>query len=64
MLGRCERGYEFPSDVCWRSLGERDNLEELGLAGRIILHWVFSKSVGVVSTGFVCLRMGTSVGPL
>ena len=53
-----------PTEVWWGSLRERDNLEELGVDRRIIQHWVFSKSVGVVSTGLVWLRMGTSGGLL
>jgi hypothetical protein len=33
----------MPAGVWWGNLTERDQLEDLGVDGRIILKWVFTK---------------------
>ena len=38
---------------------KRDLLEDLGVGGRIILEWIFEKSVGMAWTALICLRRGT-----
>jgi len=44
--------------------GERDNLGDSGLDGRIILRWIFRKwDVGDMA-GTGCLRLGTGGGHL
>jgi hypothetical protein len=42
------------------NLRERDQLEDVGVDGRILLQWILEKSVGMVWTGFIWLRIGTS----
>jgi hypothetical protein len=37
---------EIYAGFWWGNLRERDNLESLGVAGRIILRWIFRKWVG------------------
>jgi hypothetical protein len=39
-------------------------LGELGVDGRITLDWILGKQRGRVRIGCVCLRVGTSAGPL
>jgi hypothetical protein len=34
------------ADVCWGNLWDRDNLENPGVDGRIILRWMFMKGDG------------------
>jgi len=48
----------------WGSLRERDQLEGLGIDGRIILRWIFRKWDGAVWAGFIWLRIGTGGGHL
>jgi hypothetical protein len=45
-------------------LKERDQLEDLGLAGRIILKCILNQQNGRVSTGFIWLRIRTILGVL
>jgi len=49
--------------VSWRTLRERDHLEERGVGGRIILKWIFRKTEGAW-TGSSWLRIGTGGGLL
>jgi hypothetical protein len=44
----------------WESQKERDHYENLDLGGRMIQEWVLEKEDGVVWTGFIWLRIGTS----
>ena len=40
----------------------RENLEALGVDGRILLKWILQKSVGRAWTGLLWLRIGASGG--
>jgi hypothetical protein len=44
------------------NLKGRDNSEDLGTDGKIIVEWILGKQGGKVWTGFVWLRIGTSGG--
>jgi hypothetical protein len=45
----------------WESQKERDHWEDLDLEGWTILKWILD---GIVWTGLICLRIGTSGGLL
>jgi hypothetical protein len=55
-------------EVCtgfwWGNFRERDDLEDLGVDGRIILRWIFRKWDVKVWTGSIWLRRGTDGGHL
>jgi hypothetical protein len=48
----------------WERRKERDHKEDLDVGGRIILEWILEREDGVVWTGLMWLRIGTSGGPL
>jgi len=45
-----------------KKLKRRDHSEVLGVDGRIMLEWILEKLCGMVWTGFIWLRIGTSSG--
>jgi hypothetical protein len=57
MLCRWER--EVYTGFWWGNLRERDNLGDAGVDGRIILRWIFRKSVVGAWAGSRWLRIGT-----
>jgi hypothetical protein len=42
------------------NLKRRDNSEDLAVDGRTVLKWILGKYGGMVWTGFMWLRIGTS----
>jgi hypothetical protein len=42
----------------------KNHYKDLDVGGRIILRWILEKQDGVVWTGFIWLRIGTSGGGL
>jgi hypothetical protein len=47
----------------WKSQMERDHKEDLDVGRRKILKWILEKEYGLVRTGLILLRMGTSDEP-
>jgi hypothetical protein len=56
----CGRGEAY-TGFCWRKLRDRDNLEDPGINGRIILRWISRKWDMEAWTG-LWLRIGTGGG--
>jgi hypothetical protein len=48
----------------WMEESKKETLEDLGVDGRIIQELLLKKQDGRLSTGFICIRMGASGGPL
>jgi hypothetical protein len=48
----------------WESQKGSDHKEDLDVGGRIILKWILERQNGVVWTGSIWLRIGTSGGLL
>jgi hypothetical protein len=50
---------------CWReSHRGKDHLEEQDIGGCVMLRWILERWDGIVLTGLVWLRIGTSGGEL
>jgi len=54
----------YPEDFGGDGLRARDQLEDLGVDGKIILRWIFSKWDKGVWTGLIWFRIGTGGGKL
>jgi len=51
-------------EVFWlEDLKGKDQLQKLGIDGRITLEWILGRKGGNVWTGYVLLRIGTSKEP-
>jgi hypothetical protein len=48
----------------WKSQKERDHQEDVEVGGRILLQWILKKYDGLLWTGFIWLKIGTSDGIL
>jgi hypothetical protein len=46
-----------------KTLKGRVYSEDQGVDGKRVLEWILEKQIGIVWTGFICLRIGTSGGP-
>jgi len=57
-----ERRSEVYTGVWWENLRERDNVEDPGLDGRIILRWIFRKWDVGTCIGSSWLRIRTVAG--
>jgi len=57
-------GGEVYTGLCWGNLRERDQLEDPGVDGRIILRWIFRKWDVGAWTGLIWLRRETGGGHL
>jgi hypothetical protein len=44
----------------WESQKERDHHEDVDVSGRITLRWITEKEDGVLWTGFIWRKIGTS----
>jgi hypothetical protein len=44
----------------YRYLVEKKGKRPLGRLGRLVLNWILEKQDGVIWTGFICLRTGTT----
>jgi hypothetical protein len=53
---------EAYSGFWWENLTERDQLEDPGVEGSIILRWILKKGDAGVWTGSSCLRIGKVAG--
>ena len=68
----CGRGgmWHYVGEVVWmqyfyrENLGERDNLCDLGLDGRIILKWILNNRGEMALIKLMWLRIVTTGGPL
>jgi hypothetical protein len=63
-MQRVWRKGEAYTGFWWENLKERDNLEDPGEDGRIILRWILRKWDEGVWTGRSCIRIGTGGGHL
>jgi hypothetical protein len=48
----------------WENEKERDHWEDQGVGRWTILKWILEKEAGMVTNGFISLRIGTSGGLL
>jgi hypothetical protein len=63
MDGACSTyGEEAYTGFWWGNLRERDDLEDPGVDGRIIIRWIFKKWGVAAWTESIWLRIGTDGG--
>jgi hypothetical protein len=47
----------LPTGFIWGKLRKRDNLEDLGIDGKVVLKWIFKKQDGGTGSGLIWLRI-------